>query len=122
MAQRTQQQPLQGPAGVSLARESKRAKNAGKEDAKLKAYPRGQTEKHREEADNHAKEARSTREADNHAKEARSARRADSNRSNNSPRTGERSCATAQDKRRKRIHADPVPEMDPDPDPDPGPR
>jgi len=48
--------------------------------------------------------------------------RADSNRSNNSPRTGERSCVTAQDKRRKRIHADPVPEMDPDPDPDPGPR
>ncbi len=29
--------------------------------------------------------------------------RADSNRSNNSPRTGEQTCATAQDKRRKRI-------------------
>ena len=161
MAQRTQQQSLQGTAGVSLAGESKRAKKAGKEDAKLKADPRGQTEKNREEADNHAKEARSTREADNHAKEARSTRkaenhakearstrkadnhaqearskeeaenhaketrstrRADSNRSNSSPRTGERSCVTAQDKRRKRIHADPVPEMDPDPDPDPGPR
>ena len=37
MAQRTQQQPLQGPAGVSLAGESLRAKIAGKEDAKLKA-------------------------------------------------------------------------------------
>ena len=176
MAQRTQQQSLQGTAGVSLAGESKRAKKAGKEDAKLKADPRGQTEKNREEADNHAKEARSTREADNHAKEARSTRkaenhakearstrkadnhakearskeeaenhaketrstrragsiaqeglythtsRADSNRSNNSPRTGERSCVTAQDKRRKRIHADPVPDMDPDPDPDPGQR
>ena len=72
MAQRTQQQSLQGPAGVSLAGESKRAKNAGKEDAKLKADPRGQTEKNREEADNHAKVARSTREADYHAKEARS--------------------------------------------------
>ena len=60
MAQRTQQQSLQGPAGVSLAGESKRAKNAGKEDAKLKADPRGQTEKNREEADNHAKDARST--------------------------------------------------------------
>jgi len=142
MAQRTQQQSLQGTAGVSLAGESKRAKKAGKEDAKLKADPRGQTEKNREEADNHAKDARSTREADNHAKDARSTReadnhakearstrragstaqeglythnsRADSNRSNNSPKTGERSCVTAQDKRRKRIHADPVPEMDPD--------
>ena len=65
MAQRTQQQSLQGTAGVSLAGEPKRAKKAGKEDAKLKADPRGQTEKNREEADNHAKEARSTREADN---------------------------------------------------------
>ncbi len=89
------------------------------------------------EADNHAKEARSTRKAGNHAKEARSKEeaenhaqeglythnsRADSNGSNNSPKTGERSCVTARDKRRKRIHADPVPEMDPDPDPDPGPR
>ncbi len=54
MAQRTQQQSLQGTAGVSLAGESKRAKKAGKEDAKLKADPRGQTEKNREEADNHA--------------------------------------------------------------------
>ncbi len=52
MAQRTQKQSLQGPAGVSLAGESKSAKNAGKEDAKLKADPRGQTEKNREEADN----------------------------------------------------------------------
>ncbi len=51
MAQRTQQQPLQGPARVSLARESKRAKNAGKEEAKLKADPRGQTEKNREETE-----------------------------------------------------------------------
>jgi hypothetical protein len=181
MAQRTQQQPLQGPAGVCLAGESKRAKMAGKEDAKLKASPCDRTEKNkekssggtkkelkgnpgeegmplkrnsprggREEADNHAKEARSTRKADNHAKEARSTRRADnhakesrssrragniaqeglythtsradSNRSDNSPRTEERSCVTAQDKRRKRIHADPVTDMDPDPDPDPGPR
>ena len=181
MAQRTQQQSLQGPAGVSLAGESKRAKNAGKEDAKLKASPCDRTEKNkekssgdpekglkgnpgeegkpkrrnsprggREKADNHAKEARSTRKADNHAKEARSKEeaenhaketrstrragniaqeglythtsRADSNRSNNSPRTGERSCANAQDKRRKQIHADPVLEMDPDPDPDPGPQ
>jgi len=77
MAQRTQQQSLQGTAGVSLAGESKRAKKAGKEDAKLKADPRGQTEKNREEADNHAKDARSTREADNHAKDARSTREAD---------------------------------------------
>ena len=53
-------------------------------------------------ADNHAKEARSKEEAENHAKETRSTSRADSNRSNNSPRTGERSCVTAQDKRRKR--------------------
>ncbi len=108
--------------------------NPGEEGRlKKRNSPRGG----REEADNHAKEARSTRRADNHAKEARSTRRAgniaqdglythtsraDSNRSNNSPRTGERSCVTAQDKRRKRIHADPVPDMDPDPDPDPGPQ
>ena len=151
MAQRTQQQPLQGPAGVSLAGESKRAKMAGKEDAKLKASPCDRTEKNkekssgdpekelkgnpgkegrpkkrnsprggREEADNHAKEARSTRRAGNIAQEGlyTHTSRADSNRSNNSPRTGERSCVTAQDKRRKRIHADPVPDMDPDPDPD----
>ncbi len=48
MVQRTQQQSLQGTAGVSLAGESKRAKKAGKEDAKLKADPRGQTEKNKE--------------------------------------------------------------------------
>jgi hypothetical protein len=91
----------------------------------------------REEADNHAKGARDrghgrsgpglardTGRADNNAQEGvyTHTSRADSNRSNDSPRTGEWSCATVQDKRRKRIHADPVPDMDPDPDPDLGPR
>ncbi len=131
MAQRTQQQPLQGPAGVSLAGESKRAKIVGKADnhaketrSTRKADNHAKEERSTRKADNHAKKARSREEADNHDKEARSTRRAgniaqeglythtsraDSNRSNNSPGTGERSCATAQDKRRKRIHADPVP-------------
>jgi hypothetical protein len=47
--------------------------NPGEEGRpKRRNSPRGG----REEADNHAKEARSTRKADNHAKEARSTRRA----------------------------------------------
>jgi hypothetical protein len=120
------------------ARSTREADNHAKEARSTrKAENHAKEARSTRKADNHAEEARSKEEAENHAKETRSTRRAgniaqeglythtsraDSNRSNSSPRTGERSCVTAQDKRRKRIHADPVPEMDPDPDPDPGPR
>jgi hypothetical protein len=93
--------------------------------------------KTRKMADNHAKEARDrghgrsrpglvrdTRRTDITAQEVvyTHTHMTDSNRSNGSLRTGEWSCVTVQDDRTKRIHADPVPDMDPDLDPDPGPQ
>jgi hypothetical protein len=64
--------------------------------------------------------ARVTRRADNNAQEGvyTPTSRTDSDRNDGSPRMGEWSCATVQDKRVERIHADKVPDMDPDPDPD----
>jgi hypothetical protein len=94
---------------VGLGRKEKMTGNNGRE-AKNQGYGRGRPGL-----------ARDTRRVDIKAQEMVDTYTSttDSNRSHGSPRTGEWRCSAVQEDRTKRIHADPVPDMDPDPDPGP---